>query len=498
MKSLLVHGMMGLGDNLHQRAIVRDLMRRHDVWLETPWPGLYQDLAADGLKLLSRETALRTQAKNAAREAALFTDTASPVGARILNVGYDLALVKKVGFLPAMAVHCDGSTEALDFRLPIPPAWSVKAARWLRKWKPHKPLLIYRPLVERPEWRGCRTRNPDPRSYARLFEEIAPDFFTVSVADLEPGAEWIVGPEVATNVQCHAGELDIETLAALTAEAVLVFCSPGFALILAQAVGTRVACVFGGHESARHYIASGLYAPYLGIDPTPPCGCFRLDHACNKAIDLDAALPRIRRFATAARLPDPGLRPSIRLPPTPELDLAGLPTRYMPPGDLATIYALVQSVAPRAVIEFGVNEGRTAAALLRNLPSIETYVGVDVTPGYVPKLAVQRNEVPTAPGRLASDDPRFQLVLRKRGSFDLTAADLPKCDAVFIDGDHSRAGVEQDYRLARALVRPGGIIVFHDDHDLGTVDVRDVLDDMHAHGDTAVHVEGSWVAFQKV
>lgn len=35
-------------------------------------------------------------------------------------------------------------------------------------------------------------------------------------------------------------------------------------------------------------------------------------------------------------------------------------------------------------------------------------------------------------------------------------------DALFIDGDHTAAGVEQDYRDYCGLVRPGGIIAFHD------------------------------------
>jgi predicted O-methyltransferase YrrM len=35
-------------------------------------------------------------------------------------------------------------------------------------------------------------------------------------------------------------------------------------------------------------------------------------------------------------------------------------------------------------------------------------------------------------------------------------------DLLFIDGDHSAHGVQQDYTMYRHLVNPGGIIVFHD------------------------------------
>ena len=35
-------------------------------------------------------------------------------------------------------------------------------------------------------------------------------------------------------------------------------------------------------------------------------------------------------------------------------------------------------------------------------------------------------------------------------------------DVLFIDGDHSEAGVERDFELYADLVRDGGLVVFHD------------------------------------
>lgn len=37
-----------------------------------------------------------------------------------------------------------------------------------------------------------------------------------------------------------------------------------------------------------------------------------------------------------------------------------------------------------------------------------------------------------------------------------------KVDFLFIDGDHTEAGVEQDYEDYKEFVRPGGLIAFHD------------------------------------
>ena len=50
------------------------------------------------------------------------------------------------------------------------------------------------------------------------------------------------------------------------------------------------------------------------------------------------------------------------------IDWTGLPTRFMDHGnkDLETLIALIRSVNPRHVIEFGVNVGRTAKAIMAN------------------------------------------------------------------------------------------------------------------------------------
>lgn len=188
------------------------------------------------------------------------------------------------------------------------------------------------------------------------------------------------------------------------------------------------------------------------------------------------------------------MRPAIRID-APKADLAGLTDRFFNPGELDILVHLVRSVTPKCVIEFGCNEGRAAAAILRNVPEIEEYVGIDVLPSYKTINECQRKEVPTAPGRFAAFDPRFRLMLRARGSFDLASTDLPDADACFIDADHSRAGVLNDFGLARAVTRTEGIIIFHDDNGLPQVQVSETLDEIRSRGDSIVHVDGTWLAF---
>jgi predicted O-methyltransferase YrrM len=182
----------------------------------------------------------------------------------------------------------------------------------------------------------------------------------------------------------------------------------------------------------------------------------------------------------------------------PKADLSGLPSRYVHPGELDILIHLIRGIDARTVVEFGCNNGRTAAAVLRNVTGIERYVGVDVPPGYNFACKVQAKEIPPVPGELAIGDERFELLLRDRGTFDLDADDLPACDVVFVDADHSRAAVLNDRELAKAIVRPGGMIVYHDDNGLEVVDVSKALDDLAAGGANIVHIAGTWLAFERV
>ena len=190
-------------------------------------------------------------------------------------------------------------------------------------------------------------------------------------------------------------------------------------------------------------------------------------------------------------------RPSVRIS-APLAKLPQFPPRYFNAGELDRLTALVASVNPRTVVEFGCNEGRAAATLLLNVASIAEYVGIDVLPGYVTQRECQRNEVPADPGKFARADPRFRLILRVRGAFDLTPDDLPLANACFIDADHSRIGVLNDYRLAKAITQPGGIIIFHDDNGLGVVQVSETLDELAAAGAEILHVAQTWLAFEKI
>lgn len=300
MRSVYIVGMHGMGDCIHQRAIMRALSKRYDeIWLETSWPSLYYDIPS--VRCIARGTSLRTQLKNATRQASLFAQKTT-LAARLskrnnrLRIWYPPEEVRRHGtVLGAMCASVGVDPSSADFRLPVPQNW-IREARRVVGVGVKKPLLLYRPLVERTEWGGCASRNPDWHAYVRMFERIAGRFHVISLADLAPGAEWIVSSATHADLKLHNGEATFEVLVGLFAIAALVWTSPGFAVPLSQAVNTPVICIFGGYESSRSFAGGALYSPYLGIDTIAPCECFSHSHNCVKTIDETAANKRIDDF----------------------------------------------------------------------------------------------------------------------------------------------------------------------------------------------------------
>ena len=279
-----------MGDCLHQRAVVRQLMQRHDVWLETSWPCIYDDLIAEGLKVLGKRTSLRTQTKNANRpsEIAKFSHSLPPPNTRSIQMAYAVREIQSTPsktVLEAMCVRAGCDFATADFRLPIPPEWITPQISTING--SGKPLMVYRPLTKRPEWSGGNARNADPAQYAELLAEVRDTFFIVSVADLVPSREWIDGPQLKADVTFHEGELVFEQLAALFSQADLIFASSGFAAVLGPAVETPTVSIIGGYEPIECHDAGARFAPYLAIGPV---------HRPDKHFDMPTAKDRLRKF----------------------------------------------------------------------------------------------------------------------------------------------------------------------------------------------------------
>ena len=187
--------------------------------------------------------------------------------------------------------------------------------------------------------------------------------------------------------------------------------------------------------------------------------------------------------------------PTIRIKPTP-VDW-NLRCRFTSPFEVESIITLLTDIRAQRVMEIGCNEGRTSKVILENVPSITEYFGVDVFQGYRFACSVQEGETSDRPGKYAVGDPRFNLIVSERGSFDLDPVDFGGLlDAIFIDGDHSDLAVEHDSLLAFQVVRSGGLVIWHDYHDLGKVGVKRVLEAHAKTGCDIKHVEGTWLAYR--
>ena len=170
----------------------------------------------------------------------------------------------------------------------------------------------------------------------------------------------------------------------------------------------------------------------------------------------------------------------------------------------------VLSKRARTMFEFGTATGRTTYLWAVNSPADATIITLTLAPA-------ERTRYQDAPGdadtdrRAALDESRFTRfyytgtpVEHKIRQFfgDSKAFDetpwVGACDLVFVDGSHARSYVESDSRKALRLVRPGGLVLWHDYR--GAAQVPGVYQALNrlAREVPLVHVRGtSLVAYRK-
>jgi predicted O-methyltransferase YrrM len=117
---------------------------------------------------------------------------------------------------------------------------------------------------------------------------------------------------------------------------------------------------------------------------------------------------------------------------------------------------LARSEAPRTVCEIGTANGGTTFLLGQALPSTEILIGVDLFIRRRPRLGYF-----TRPNQkvvlLDGDSGAGRTLAQVRAALGGRPLDL-----LFIDGDHTLAGVARDFHAYRDLVRDGGLVAFHD------------------------------------
>lgn len=275
MSAIFIRGMQGLGDNIYQRSVLREITAERDVYLETPWPQLYRDLP---VQCVPRLTKLRTQAKNVMR-----TDLAwgkpPPSALPLTNLHY----VNRPGSVIAALLEAYGiQRERLTFDLP---RFEPLPAR--------RPYIVMRPSTLRHEWMAA-SRNPRSEYLVLASEKLRRYFHIVSVADLA-AVEWADGPLPYADEVFHKGELRVEQLLALIAGAAGVVGGVGWIVPAAIAYGVPLCLIYGGwgaHNGPARILDYRLNLENVyQILPDRFCLCANRAHTCDKTIsDIDRRL----------------------------------------------------------------------------------------------------------------------------------------------------------------------------------------------------------------
>lgn len=124
--------------------------------------------------------------------------------------------------------------------------------------------------------------------------------------------------------------------------------------------------------------------------------------------------------------------------------------------EILPMLAFVAESQPRTVVEIGTQSGGTTFLLGALLPTVELVVGIDLF--VMNRARLHAFARPTLAVQLLNGNSASPTVIRRLES----VLGERRIDLLFIDGDHAFAGVAADFRHYRHLVRPGGLIAFHD------------------------------------
>jgi predicted O-methyltransferase YrrM len=158
-----------------------------------------------------------------------------------------------------------------------------------------------------------------------------------------------------------------------------------------------------------------------------------------------------------------------RRPSTPEAAVEYCFKRPIRPaqvrGEVTELARLIQAAAPKRSMEIGSMLGGTLFLLCTLSPDDAQIISLDLPAGRFgggypwPKIPLFRSfakrgqqlHLIRADSHLSTTRERVLHILKGE-----------RLDFLFIDGDHTYDGVKQDFEMYGPLVRPGGVIAFHD------------------------------------
>lgn len=111
--------------------------------------------------------------------------------------------------------------------------------------------------------------------------------------------------------------------------------------------------------------------------------------------------------------------------------------------------------------EIGVFEGKTTAALARAMAPNGVLYAID--PHFPGRLGICWSKG-IARREVARARALGRVVFLEQLSFEAVKAMQAPLDFLFIDGDHSRQGIQRDWNDWAPLISQGGIVALHDTH----------------------------------
>lgn len=264
---MIIKGMLGLGDNVYQRAFIKKIQK--PVYLETCWWQFYQDIP--GVELIRPSTRLRTQNKNLEK---------APEGVWTKKQRYTMGYASQQVFYAS-----SGIMEGMKRCLRVDPA-PIDLPDFGAPLVEGKYAMI-RPVTIRKEWQN-EARAPLPEYIAQAMQILRDEGYKlVSVADLEDEKEWLVGEYPDADVVFHKGELSLEQLMALSAGAELIVGGVGWIVPVGVAYNVPTWVIGGGHGAFNHpdlLLPKHQKHKVSFVLPDKYCRCREHHHKCNKVI----------------------------------------------------------------------------------------------------------------------------------------------------------------------------------------------------------------------
>lgn len=266
----VIRGMWGLGDNIFQRPFVREISRHRTIYLDTPWPELYEDLPA--VKFVKGNRNLRTQLKNIARQKP-GRWVSIPLGQQQKVISY----TQNLGIIPEMAQRFGVPYFKPQLDLPIFPTWQIHPQA--------RPIALIRPVTVRMEWHNS-ARNPLPEYVYNIAGQLMDSHHVINVADISK-VESLVGLMPPSHESFVKGELNVCELLALVQASDIIVGGVGWIVPAAIAAQRRAFVILGGqgNHNRPEKITAAYWQHRVGFAyPDHFCQCSNMRHECPKQI----------------------------------------------------------------------------------------------------------------------------------------------------------------------------------------------------------------------